>query len=568
VYWTQNAFASGVTGLTVTTKDGTEKITVNGKDLYVKYTKKGNLAGLPADGSGEVTNTGFISAADAGWFDLDALKKYGENGWNDHVKNEDEKWWVNPADIPANCISYDWTAGGQDPTSNCLGHWPCDFEVPCKADQGAPGMLVKVFTVKAWSGNEFNINMKEANDEINLKLYSKITSPGKHFANGKRSEYFGYPFDAYSLATHDSLFKYDIYQARGGSKTPQVMKGDFFHPYAIDFDAFYITSENWDATKGGAGWTYPDNPHVWLGLNEMVNEIIAGKGYMVREFHAVADIADGEWYKDNNGATGKESNQWVLNSPAAEKGGWWGGITKNQLRVHYQYVAEQIRNKKLVVYTPSEAVKYRLTANASSNPSLIKNGNQYTLSVQTNGNDVVEAQRDEISVIVGIDATNELNVEYTSAGNPRLAPKKLNDEGSAWAVNFNPFVGSVILIPGQAFVETPWVSNPNPDNITIPDVAQGGGGDPWSSISKTANKTVSFAFTGIRNGQINLRLKAGNYTAELYNLQGRLINSVNINAIEGVNATGLKTSNLSKGIFILKVKQAGASVLQHRIMIK
>ena len=79
---------------------------------------------------------------------------------------------------------------------------------------------------------------------------------------------------------------------------------------------------------------------------------------------------------------------------------------------------------------------------------------------------------------------------------------------------------------------------------------------------------AQFAFAGISNGQINLQLQAGVYTVELYNLQGRLVGRTDINAVSGVNATGLKTDNLSSGIFILNVKQAGNSVLRHRIMMR
>ena len=82
-----------------------------------------------------------------------------------------------------------------------------------------------------------------------------------------------------------------------------------------------------------------------------------------------------------------------------------------------------------------------------------------------------------------------------------------------------------------------------------------------------AKQTFNISFAGIRNGEINLNLKAGNYTAELYNVQGRLLSSVNISATNGMNTTGLKTNNLSKGIFILNVKQAGASVLKQKIKI-
>jgi hypothetical protein len=91
---------------------------------------------------------------------------------------------------------------------------------------------------------------------------------------------------------------------------------------------------------------------------------------------------------------------------------------------------------------------------------------------------------------------------------------------------------------------------------------------PTHNAAITTKKNVSLSFAGIRKGQINLNLKSGNYAVELYNVQGRLINRVDINATNGLNATGLKTSNLSKGVFILNVKQSGVSVLLHKIAIK
>ena len=89
-------------------------------------------------------------------------------------------------------------------------------------------------------------------------------------------------------------------------------------------------------------------------------------------------------------------------------------------------------------------------------------------------------------------------------------------------------------------------------------------------IGKTAatKAMASIGFAGIKNGQINLNLKAGTYTAQLYNLQRRLIKSVDINAANGINAVGLRIDNLSKGIFILNVKQAGVSVLKQKIAVK
>jgi hypothetical protein len=504
-------------------------------DVYVKYDNGGNDwqgKDLEEDGSSEVSNKGLIAAIDPAWFELGDLAKYGENGWDDHAKKKN--YWVNPTDIPNGCT--DWE------------------QKPCGADRGAPGFIAKIFTVKAWQGNDFHRNMGLANDSINKMIYEKIENPGKYFAVGKRTEYFGYPMDAYSNATHKRLDEEGIPMARGGAKSGVPMFGDFFHPYAIDFDAFYIDKNNWTPESKGAGFVYPDNAHVRLGLNEMIDQIISTNGYMIREFHAVADIANGAWY--DNGP----NNYWPINSSGAGKGGWWGGITKNQLEVHYNYLKGKIDANDLVVYTASEAVKYRLTANAVSSASL----NNNILSATTDGNKCAEKYRDEISVIVQFNA-DVLDVEYENGGNPRLAPKKLAN--NVWAVNFNPFKGSVRLIAGQDFNEPEW---DGPDTEI-----EGGCDDPFdpacsgNSISSNISKKAGvLAFTGIKNGQISLRLTKGNYTAELYNLQGRLISSVNINAVDGVNATGLKTNNLAKGMLILNVKQKGASVLQHKIMIK
>jgi hypothetical protein len=89
-----------------------------------------------------------------------------------------------------------------------------------------------------------------------------------------------------------------------------------------------------------------------------------------------------------------------------------------------------------------------------------------------------------------------------------------------------------------------------------------------TSISGKKTATIKTNFAGITNGQINLNLKAGTYTAQLYNSQGRLVKSVDITATNGINTTGIRTDNLSKGIFILNVKQTGVSVLKQKITVK
>jgi Leucine-rich repeat (LRR) protein len=92
--------------------------------------------------------------------------------------------------------------------------------------------------------------------------------------------------------------------------------------------------------------------------------------------------------------------------------------------------------------------------------------------------------------------------------------------------------------------------------------------DPSPIRNTAAKKNVSISFAGIRNGQITLNLKAGNYVVELYNLQGRLISKTDINAVNGINFVNLSATKLSKGMLVLNVKQAGVSVLCHKVRIK
>jgi hypothetical protein len=92
--------------------------------------------------------------------------------------------------------------------------------------------------------------------------------------------------------------------------------------------------------------------------------------------------------------------------------------------------------------------------------------------------------------------------------------------------------------------------------------------DNTSTAGKNNLRETAFAFAGIYNGQINLKLKQGNYTVGLYDLKGRLIDKIDVNAINGVSATGLKSDKLSSGVYFLNVETGGASVLKHKILVK
>ena len=92
--------------------------------------------------------------------------------------------------------------------------------------------------------------------------------------------------------------------------------------------------------------------------------------------------------------------------------------------------------------------------------------------------------------------------------------------------------------------------------------------DAPTPINSSSVKTPNFGFAGIINGEINLSLTANSYTIEVYNLQGRLIARRELTARDGINATGLRITDLSRGMLILNVKQAGSSVLQHKMIVK
>jgi len=92
--------------------------------------------------------------------------------------------------------------------------------------------------------------------------------------------------------------------------------------------------------------------------------------------------------------------------------------------------------------------------------------------------------------------------------------------------------------------------------------------DNFVSVKNNSVKQRPLAFAGLVNGEINLSLKAEFYTVEIYNLQGRLLARTGLSAKDGINATGLRITDLSKGMLILNVKQGGVSVLQHKIMVK
>ncbi len=377
----------------ITSKKG-EVITLSsGQTFYVEYTNR-DLSGLGQ-------NEGFISATSVMWYSPYILDNCGANGWSSTTEG-------------------------------------------VSADNGAPGFGLEVICAQGWEHSDYKVQLKDAQDSINQHVYNKIYTAGEYFKKGKITEFFGYPYNSYSNSTHDSLELYNYVSTRGGQSSRVTTMGDFFNPYEISFDDFYITRSEWNPSSSGIDYVYPDNPHMVLGMNEMVDEIISQNGYMIRNMTAVADISDNAWYDDVDAP-----ELWPVNSPALGMGGWLGGITKNQLRTHYDYLQTKIDTRKLAVMTPSEVAKYRLTRNAVSSTAISSRGSGvYDLSTTTS-HLVPENFRDEISVIISLtEGADSLGVVYKIVDpvwgvSPRRRPRKMNAEGTAWSVSIQPFLGDV-----------------------------------------------------------------------------------------------------------------------------
>ncbi len=499
----------------ITALAGTEVVILPSKQKqYVRYSYR--------DESGGGNNEGLIAATGAIWYSKMDIQNFAAQSWKD----------------AANSAAMFTDSDGK-----------LKFEYSVSNENGAGGYAAKILCRLGWDStgneNDYKDNVEDASAAINENIYSRIINSGEHFPKGKRVEYFGYPFDSYSERTHAYLEKAGIVGARGGAKTGQPIPGDFIHPYRINFDDFYITQTTWDATKTSKDenglYVSPQNPFVKLGLNELVDETIKAKGYMVRKFHSVADMPEATWYNE-----GEPFSTWPVNDPRF--GGWFGGITKDQLRVHYRYLKKMIDERKLTVYTPSEAIKYRLTANVAGTPGIERSGANYLLTVPTTEL-IRESDIDEISVIVSFgEPMEKMNIEYSTLslsqiekwGNkPRRLPRMMDTEGKIWSISVNPYLGEAVIEPNADW-ELPSSIKPHGTGVN----------------------SIKPSLAGIHGGKVALNLPVGNYTAEIFSVSGRLIASSNIISSGGVVKSAISTERLGAGMFILNVKvKNGAQVM-------
>lgn len=457
-----SAFDAGME-ITVEAKSGTEQITTpTGQVHYVKYTDDGE----PDD---EGKRKGFIAAVHAGWYE----EKDAPTSW--------------------------------------------------KENNGISWFMCKIWTKDKWGPSDFKVQIKDAKDKMDAEIYIPLEdSLGQYFPKGKRTEYFCYPFDAYSEVTHDSIEAYDYVTARGGAKSGIPLPGDFFHPYRLDFDAFYMVDPDHKTM-------FPDNPHSMMTLQGMVDSIVAHKGYMIRELHAVSRAP----FEDIN---------------ENSKGGWWGAITTDLYERHLAYCTQLIKENKLVTYNASEVIKYRLTANAVTAAQMKKESDQeYHLTVTVGS--VKEKYQDEISVIVKFDkGCNEIDVVYkdTAEAHPYRLPRKLSEDGTVWSVNINPFKGVAVLKPG-----TPWGG----DVVSI---------NPHAKLATVAGAT---SVLSVQKGAVTLHMpRAGSYKAVLYSPMGRVLEQKGFQS--SVGSTTLTLGRLSTGVSILRIIGEDKTLLNTKLVIE
>ncbi len=456
--------------ITVTPKAGVETITLStGQKQYVKYTDGG-----VADENG--ARQGFISAVHAGWYEK--------------------------AESPAS-----WADNG-----------------------GMTWFMVKIFCVDKWKSGDYKIQISDSKDLIDEKVYEPLDGQlGQFFPPNKRTDYYCYPYDAYSETTHDSIEEYGYVTARGGAKSGKPMPGDFFHPYRVDFDAFYMVDPD-HATL------YPENKHSLLTLQGMVDDIIADKGYMIRELHAVSR-APFESINDNSA------------------GGWWGAITASLYEKHLGYCVDKINSNELTTYNASEVIKYRLTGNAVTEANLQKvEDTVYTLNVTADP--ILDKYKDDISVIVMFEqGCDSLNVAYTTKDpiwgeHPYRMPRKLNDNGTAWSINVNPYLGEAKILLNHK-----WEGNV----VSIFD----------NEISSSSNAAPTAYLTYVASNQLSLALPAGDFKVDIFSANGQLIRRFDLNPADASEIHSVSTANIATGTYFINVHSASSgSILSQSITIK
>jgi hypothetical protein len=352
--------------------------------------------------------------------------------------------------------------------------------------------VLKLFDVKAWTSADYKLNVDSAKAMIDHNVYAKFTG-NQYFSAGKKCEYYIYPYDAMSDSTHKYLDSKGFVGARGGSKSGTPLRGDYYHPYYIDFDAYYLINND-------PSIVYPANPHQLLSLEGMIDSIILHHGYMVRELHAIGD-----------------PNQ------------YWGAVPQTLYEAHLKRLKGLVDSNSLAVMTPSEAIKYRISGNAVIGATITGTPTLYTITPTLATGTVLDKYKDEICFIVTLPssfddaALTTGTVTYTDNTHPREAAKKLS--AKRWAVYANPFKGAFTFAPGATQIK---------NGLTAKNIAN----------------IYSF-----KNGVVQMMVYPGSYKVALYSPNGRVLSMFRGSARElGMVRVNLNVSSLSSGYYVLGVE--------------
>ncbi len=367
-----------------------------------------------------------------------------------------------------------------------------------------------------WNSSEFKMNVDDATKLINDNTYNVLKNNGtledQYNPPDKQCEFYIYPYDAYSIATHEYLDQHGYVSARGGGKCSLVTPADFIHPYLIYFDAYYSDDMG----------EYPDNPHQWMTLERMVNTIVRDNACNIRELHAVSDPAD-----------------------------YWGACDPDHYKDHLNKVVEKMKNGDLTYLTASQCVKQVMVTSVTTASISGGTNNEWIISPKV-GNLQNSDKYDNvlISYIVTLpsntDDANWVGMAsfYTSNDEPiRRQPRKLKRRGAdskhKWAVYANPFKGDVKIIGDMT-------------------------ANQYIFKNKMSNKNIKLA--SFVNGKIGLYMIKGNFEVTLYSPNGKAVRKLAGKSPGGYETVNMNVKNLSNGFYILNVKH-DAGEIRHRVVL-
>lgn len=359
-----------------------------------------------------------------------------------------------------------------------------------------------------WDATEKDLNVNKASDTINQNVYFKLKTDGKLKnqywpEDNKKCDYYFYPYDAYSEATHTYLDANGFVAARGGGKCSLITPGDFFHPYRTYFDSYF----------SDAMGEFPNNPHQWMTTTRMVNSIIAQYGYDIREFHAVTDNA------------------------------YWGAIKPSEYRTHLSMVMDKIKAGDLSVYTCTDAVKYRILTDAPLTATIASSGDKKWLITPTCTAPSDKYKNILMNYIVtftsseGDASWKGIGARYKNTNEPvPRQPFKLTRRGADAKHKWSVF--------GSAFL--------GPIEITGDEIIT-------SVINEKFAKGLKFH--SFVNGQLTMYMNPGNFKATIYSAKGQAVSVVNGFAKQTGNVRmNMNVKSLSNGYYILSVEHQNGTL--------